>query len=146
MPGAAAQTPAPIALIEGTAGLDDRHGRNRGGQRRGAGAASIYEVQDADLAQGAVAGQPARGRRRGALKRADPKAQVETAGYSSYPVYAPAHARKVVGWRVRQSVTLRTADLAALPRTVAAAQQTLALGGIDFRLSRAARDEGRGAS
>jgi predicted secreted protein len=48
--------------------------------------------------------------------------------------------RKPVGWRVRQGVTLRTADLAALPRTVAAAQQHVALGGVDFRLSRAARD------
>ena len=48
--------------------------------------------------------------------------------------------RKIVGWRVRQSVNLRTTELATLPKTVAAAQQQLALGGIGFRLSRAERD------
>jgi predicted secreted protein len=79
-----------------------------------------------------------------ALKKADAKAQVESAGYSSYPVYqsgpsTPA-GRKLIGWRVRQTVQLRTSDLVALPRAVAAAQQHLALGGIDFRLSRAARE------
>lgn len=73
------------------------------------------------------------------LKRADPKAVVETAGYSSFPVYQPGTQRKLVGWRVRQGVTFRSRDLAGLPRAVAAAQQTLALGSIDFRLSRAAR-------
>jgi predicted secreted protein len=73
------------------------------------------------------------------LKRADPKASVETAGYTSYPVYQPGSQRKLIGWRVRQAVSLRTSDLAALPRTVAAGQQHLALAGIEFRLSRAAR-------
>jgi predicted secreted protein len=75
------------------------------------------------------------------LKRADPSASVETAGYSSYPVYQPGTQQKLAGWRIRQSVSLRTTDLAALPRAVAAAQQWLALGGIDFRLSRAAREK-----
>jgi predicted secreted protein len=78
------------------------------------------------------------------LKRADPSAQLETGGYSSYPVYQPGTQRKLVGWRIRQSVSLRTTDLAALPRAVAAAQQSLALGGIDFRLSRAAREKVEG--
>ncbi len=47
----------------------------------------------------------------------------------------------IVGWRVRQGVTLRTENLAALPKTVAAAQSLLSLGGIDFRLSKAAREK-----
>lgn len=100
----------------------------------------FYEAQDADLtkAQGRVNQRVGDGT--AALKRADPKAQIETSGYSSYPVYADNAARSSVGWRVRQGVTLRTSDLAALPRTVAAAQSLLALGGIDFRLSRAARE------
>ena len=73
------------------------------------------------------------------LKRGDPSAQIESTGYSSYPVYQSQSGtpRRLVGWRVRQSISLRTSDLAALPRAVAAAQQLLALGGIDFRLSRA---------
>src|SRR5512139_1789320 len=100
----------------------------------------FYEAQDADLtkAQGLVNQRVGDGT--AALKRADPKAQVETSGYSSYPVYASGSARSIVGWRVRQGVMLRTENLAALPRTISSVQSYLALGGIDFRLSRAARD------
>lgn len=99
----------------------------------------FFEAQEAELprAQSLVNQRVADGVAQ--LKRADPKALVETAGYTSYPVYQPGTQRKLVGWRVRQGVSLRTSDLAALPRAVAAAQQHLALGGIDFRLSRAAR-------
>jgi predicted secreted protein len=99
----------------------------------------FFEVQEAELprAQSLVNQRVADGVAQ--LKRADPKALVETTGYTSYPVYQPGTQRKLVGWRVRQGVSLRTSDLAALPRAVAAGQQHLALGGIDFRLSRAAR-------
>ncbi len=103
--------------------------------------ASFYlEVQEADLAraQSQLNQRVAEGV--AALKRADPKAQVETAGYASYPIYAAGGGRKIIGWRVRQGVSLRTTELATLPKTVAAGQQQLALGGIGFRLSRAARD------
>ena len=79
-----------------------------------------------------------------AVKRADPKAQVETSGYGSYPVYQPGAARRIIGWRVRQSVHVRTTELANLPKAIAAGQQQLALGGIDFRLSRAARERVEG--
>jgi len=102
--------------------------------------AQLYiEVQEADLqkAQSLVNQRMAEGVAQ--LKRADPKAQIETSGYSSYPVYQPGTQRKLVGWRVRQSVSLRTSELASLPRTVQAGQQVLALGGIDFRLARATR-------
>jgi predicted secreted protein len=104
-------------------------------------ASFFYEAQDADLtkAQGLVNQRLADGT--AALKRADPKAQIETSGYSSYPVYSSGSGRTIVGWRVRQGVVLRTENLAALPRTVSSAQPLLALGGIDFRLSRAARDK-----
>jgi len=103
--------------------------------------ANLYvELQDADLAraQSLINQRAAEGVVQ--LKRGDPKAQIETSGYSSYPVYARDTAKKIVGWRVRQSVMLRTNDLAALPRTVAGAQQQLALANLDFRLSRAARE------
>ncbi len=78
------------------------------------------------------------------LKHTDPGALIETAGYSSYPVYQSGAQRKLVGWRIRQGISMRTTDLAALPRAVAAAQQLLALGGIDFRLSRAVREKVEG--
>lgn len=100
-----------------------------------------YEAQDADLtrAQGLVNQRVGDGT--AALKRADPKAQVETSGYSSYPVYSSGSNRAITGWRARQGVTVRTENLTALPKTVAAAQPFLALGGVDFRLSKAARDK-----
>jgi predicted secreted protein len=107
--------------------------------------AHLYaELQDADLAraQSLVNQRVAEGV--AALKRADPKASIETAAYASYPIYSRDGGRKIVGWRVRQSVTLRTTELAALPKTIAAGQQQLALGGIDFRLSRAAREKVEG--
>jgi predicted secreted protein len=107
--------------------------------------ANLYaELQDADLAraQSLVNQRVADGIAQ--LKRADPKAQIETAGYSSYPIYSRDPAKKVVGWRVRQNVSLQTSDLAALPRAIAGAQQQLGLAGIDFRLSRAARERVEG--
>lgn len=105
-------------------------------------AAFFYEAQDADLVKAQALVNQRVGEGTAALKRADPKGHVETAGYSTYPVYAGGSGgnRAIVGWRVRQGVTLRTADLGALPRTVSTVQSLLALGGVDFRLSRQARD------
>jgi len=104
----------------------------------------FYEAQDADLtkAQGLVNQRVGDGT--AALKRADPKAQIETSGYGSFPVYGGAANRNIVGWRVRQGVTLKTENVASLPKTVAAAQSTLSVGGIDFRLSKAARERVEG--
>lgn len=101
----------------------------------------FYETQDPDLAkaQSQVNQRVAAGT--AVLKKADAQAQIETAGYSSFPVYSGPSNRTLAGWRVRQGVTLRTANLAALPNTVAAAQSTLSLGGIDFKLSKSTRDK-----
>lgn len=102
-------------------------------------ASFYYEVQDADLARAQSLVNQRVADAVAQIKRADPKGQVETAGYMSFPIYGK-EGRKVTAWRVRQTVTLRTSDLATLPRTVQGAQAQLALGGIDFRLSRAARE------
>jgi predicted secreted protein len=99
----------------------------------------FYEAQDADLAKAQALVNQRVGEGTAALKRADPKAQIETSGYGSYPVYTTGN-RGIAGWRVRQGVTLRTENLATLPKTVAAAQSTLSVGGVDFRLSKAARE------
>lgn len=101
----------------------------------------FYEAQDVDLTRAQSLVNQRVGDGTAALKRADPKAQIETSGYSSYPVYSSGSNRTITGWRVRQGVTVRTENLAALPKTVAAAQPLLALGGVDFRLSKAARDK-----
>src|SRR5512140_2894406 len=100
----------------------------------------FYEAQDADLTKAQALVNQRVNDGTAALKRADPKAQVETSGYSSYPVYSGGSGRTIVGWRVRQGVSLRTENLVALPRTVSSVQAFLALGGIDFRLSKAARE------
>jgi predicted secreted protein len=134
-----AQTPAAAARFEGTLVTISAAAELEATNDEAL--ASFYlEVQDADLAraQSQLNQRVAEGV--ATLKRADPKARTETAGYGSYPIYAAGGGRKIVGWRVRQSVNLRTTELAALPKTVAAGQQQLALGGIAFRLSRAARD------
>lgn len=99
----------------------------------------FVEAQDPELARAQAQVNQRLAEGVAQLKRADPKAIVETASYTTYPVYQPGTQRKLVGWRVRQGVSLRTTDLPALPRAVAAGQQHLALGSIDFRLSRAAR-------
>jgi predicted secreted protein len=99
----------------------------------------FYETQDADLTKAQALVNQRVGDGTAALKRADPKAQIETSGYGSFPVYSGT-SRNIVGWRVRQGVTLRTDNLASLPKTVAAAQASLSVGGIDFRLSKAARE------
>jgi predicted secreted protein len=100
-----------------------------------------FETQDADLTRAQTQVNQRVGDGTAALKRADPKAQIETSGYSSFPVYSTGTSRNIVGWRVRQGVTLRTENLAVLPRTIVAAQPHLAVGGIDFRLSKAAREK-----
>lgn len=104
-------------------------------------ASFFYEAQDADLTRAQSLVNQRVGDGTAALKRVDPKAQIETSGYSSYPVYSSGSNRAITGWRVRQGVTLRTDALAALPKTVAAAQPFMALGGVDFRLSKAAREK-----
>jgi len=100
-----------------------------------------YEAQDADLTRAQSTVNQRVGDGTAALRRADPKAQIETTGYSNHPEYSSGSNRTITGWRVRQGVTVRTDNLAALAMTVAAAQPTLALGGVDFRLSKAARDK-----
>jgi predicted secreted protein len=100
----------------------------------------FFEAQDADLTKAQALVNQRVGDGTAALKRADPKAQIETSGYGSFPVYGSGN-RNIVGWRVRQGVTLRTENVASLPKAVAAAQSLLSLGGIDFRLSRAAREK-----
>ncbi len=81
-----------------------------------------------------------------AIKKDDPQAQLKSVGYYSYSVYpeerplpqgVPAKLRQPSGWRVGQSLQVKTTKLDTLPKTVANAQRILALSGISFGLSRA---------
>ncbi|MCU0939414.1 MAG: SIMPL domain-containing protein [Burkholderiaceae bacterium] len=107
-------------------------------------ASFFVEVQDADLTKAQSQVNQRIAEATGSLKRNDPKGEVQSGGYSSYPVYRNDGGRKIVGWRVRQGVSLRTGDLGGLARTVAAVQPHAALGSIEFRLSRAAREKVEG--
>lgn len=134
-PGSAARSEGTVVLMPGLAQLQLPNDE--------ALASFYYEVQDADArkAQTQVNARVAEGI--AALKRADPRAQVESAGYQSYPVYtqAPGVTPRITGWRVRQTVSLRTTDLERLASTVQAGQGLLALGSLQFQLSRAAREK-----
>jgi uncharacterized protein YggE len=80
------------------------------------------------------------------VRRDDPQAELKTLGYYTYPVYpevpdtprplaTPAARRVPIGWRVGQTLEVRTRNLANLPRLAAAAQKVLNLNGIDYHLS-----------
>jgi len=75
------------------------------------------------------------------IKNADPQASLKTEAYYTYAVYpepttpAATGPRAPVGWRVVQMLRVTTTDLAALPKTVAAAQSVLALSNIYFSLT-----------
>lgn len=83
------------------------------------------------------------------VRREDPQAELKTANYYTYAVYpevpdsprplsaqAQAARRIPIGWRVGQSLEVRTRNLAGLPKTVAAAQKVVNLAGIDYHISR----------
>jgi uncharacterized protein YggE len=80
------------------------------------------------------------------VRGADPQAELKTVGYYTYPVYPevpetprplanPAARRIPIGWRVGQTLEVKTRSLQGLPKTVAAAQKVLNLNGIDYHLS-----------
>lgn len=75
------------------------------------------------------------------VKREDPQATLKTRGYYTYPVYPEDQARpynkprQPASWRVGQYLEVTTANLTALPKTVAAAQRLLALNGLQFGLA-----------
>jgi uncharacterized protein YggE len=80
------------------------------------------------------------------VRREDPQAELKTVNYYSYPVYPevpdnprplanPAARRIPIGWRVGQSLEMKTRNLDRLPKTAAAAQKVLGIAGIDYHLS-----------
>ena len=75
------------------------------------------------------------------VKREDPTAILKTRGYYTVPVYseeplkAVTKLRPIIGWRVGQSLEMRTMNLLALPATIAAAQRILSLNNLSYSLS-----------
>ena len=81
------------------------------------------------------------------VRATDPQASLKTQGYYTYPIYAeqprnlsgsliqPAPKPVIIGWRVGQYVQVKTMNLTALPKTVAAAQALLSFNSINFGLA-----------
>lgn len=112
-------------------------------------AVAMLAIEEQDKDKAAAASRVNQKIRQGLeiLKKEDPQAKLKTQGYYTYPVYpedrplppgvAPKP-RQPAAWRVGQYVQLTTTSLAALPKTVAAAQKVLTLNGLTFGLSPAA--------
>lgn len=77
------------------------------------------------------------------IRREDAQATLKTEGYYTYPVYAEqrplasgtAAKPQIIGYRVGQSLQVKTVNLAGLPKTTAAAQKVLSLNGLNFGLA-----------
>jgi uncharacterized protein YggE len=81
------------------------------------------------------------------VRREDPRAELKTVNYYSYPVYpevpdnpqrplATQAARRIpIGWRVGQYLEVKTRNIDGLPKTAAAAQKVLGISNIDYHLS-----------
>ena len=81
------------------------------------------------------------------VRREDPKAELKTVNYYSYPVYpdvpdnpqrplaTQAARRTPIGWRVGQYLEVTTRSIDTLPKTAAAAQKVLGISNVDYHLS-----------
>jgi predicted secreted protein len=107
-----------------------------------------FAVEEFDKDKAASAARVNRKMKEGTeiVRRADPKAELKTQGYYTYPVYPeppvqPLPASRVPvkpvpsGWRVGQYLEVKTTNLAELPKTAAAAQKVLQINGIHFGLA-----------
>jgi predicted secreted protein len=107
-----------------------------------------FAVEEHDRDKNAAAARVNRKMKEGTeiVRRLDPKAQLKTQGYYTYPVYPeppvqPLPAGRTpsrpvpIGWRVGQYLEVKTMQLAELPKTVAAAQKVLSVNGLSFGLS-----------
>jgi predicted secreted protein len=107
-----------------------------------------FAVEEHDKDKNAAAARVNRKMKEGTeiVRRADPKAELKTMGYYTYPVYPevppmpqPALRTPVkpvpIAWRVGQYLELKTTNLAELPKTAAAAQKVLQINNVNFGLS-----------
>ena len=140
-----AQTTPAAPVTSGTAVVIPAFGEVK---RANDEATVVFVVEEQDKDRDAATARANRKMKQGTdiVRQADPQAELKTVGYTTYPVYpevpegprplAEAAARRIpIGWRVEQSLEVRTRNLTALPKTVAAAQKALNLNNIDYHLS-----------
>jgi uncharacterized protein YggE len=110
-----------------------------------------FAVEEHDKDKNAAAARVNRKMKEGTeiVRRADPKAELKTMGYYTYPVYPevppmppmPQASLRTpvkpvpIAWRVGQYLEVKTTNLADLPKTAAAAQKVLQINGVNFGLS-----------
>ncbi len=107
-----------------------------------------FAVEEHDKDKNAAAARVNRKMKEGTeiVRRADPKAELKTMGYYTYPVYPevppmpqPQLRTPVkpvpIAWRVGQYLEVKTTNLAELPKTAAAAQKVLQINNVSFGLS-----------
>jgi predicted secreted protein len=107
-----------------------------------------FAVEEHDKDKNAAADRVNRKMKEGTeiVRSADPKAELKTQGYYTYPVYPEVQPQPVgrvvapvkpvpIAWRVGQYLEVKTTNLAALPKTAAAAQKVLQINNINFGLT-----------
>lgn len=108
-------------------------------------ARATFLIEEQDKDKGAAASRVNQKMKMGmdTLRKEDPQAILTSRNYYTYPIYTEERAqsanvsrkRQLTGWRVGQSLELKTGSLQKLPATVAAAQNILVLSGMTFSLS-----------
>ena len=136
-----AQTPTPLAST-GTLVIVPAFGEVKHANDQ---ASAIFSIEEQDKDKSAAASRVNQKMKQGAdiVRREDPQAVLKTHGYYTYPVYAEQRPLPngtmpkplTIGWRVGQSLEVKTANLAGLPKTTAAAQKVLALNSLNFGLA-----------
>ncbi len=113
-------------------------------------AVAYFTIEEQDKDKAAAASRVNQKMKQGTeiVRKDDPQAVLKTHGYYAYPVYPderpmpngmPSGKPRVpTGWRVGQSLEVKTTNLAGLPRMTAQVQRLLALSGLQFGLSPAA--------
>ena len=111
-------------------------------------AVASFMVEEQDKDKSAAASRVNQKMKQGTeiVRKEDPKAQLKTLGYYTYPVYPeerpllpggmPDPKRRLpTGWRVGQYLEVKTTSLGTLPKMTAAVQKVLALNAIQFGLA-----------
>ena len=107
-------------------------------------ARATFMVEEQDKDKAVAASRVNRKMKQGTeiVKKEDPQAILKTFGYYTYPVYPDEQIqprqnkpKQPIGWRVGQYLEVRTTNLVTLPKMAAAAQQILALSGLQFGLA-----------
>lgn len=111
-------------------------------------AVASFMVEEQDKDKSAAASRVNQKMKQGTeiVRKEDPKAQLKTLGYYTYPVYPeerpllpngqPDPKRRLpTGWRVGQYLEVKTTNLGTLPKMTAAVQKVLALNAIQFGLA-----------